>query len=108
MIKTMKIVPFSNGDGAGLERHRPRLFGIAFRMLGDVHDAEDVVQDAMLRWQNVEDGSVQEPEAWLVAVTTRLAIDRLRQAKTKRAQYTGPWPSTSSEAKASGHEALRH
>jgi len=78
-------------DATGLEQYRPRLFGIAFRMLGDVHDAEDLVQEAMLRWQKAERADVLEPEAWLVAVTTRLAIDRLRQAKTRRAGYHGPW-----------------
>ena len=78
-------------QATGLERYRPRLFGIAFRMLGDVQDAEDVVQDAMLRWQDTEHTTIRQKEAWLVAVTTRLAIDRLRQAKTKRAQYPGPW-----------------
>ncbi|HZR11425.1 MAG TPA: RNA polymerase sigma factor SigJ [Myxococcales bacterium] len=78
-------------DATGLEQYRPRLFGIAFRMLGDVHDAEDLVQEAMLRWQKAERADVLEPEAWLVAVTTRLAIDRLRQAKTRRAEYRGPW-----------------
>ena len=78
-------------EGPALERHRPRLFGIAFRMLGDVQEAEDLVQEAMLRWQTAERASVREPEAWLVAVVTRLAIDRLRQARTKRALYTGPW-----------------
>lgn len=89
MIAAMETV--SGSDGARVERYRPRLFGIAFRMLGDVQDAEDVVQDAMLRWQDAERGSIHQPEAWLVAVTTRLAIDRLRQAKTKRALYPGPW-----------------
>jgi RNA polymerase sigma-70 factor, ECF subfamily len=73
------------------ERYRPRLFGIAFRMLGDVQDAEDLVQEAMLRWQNTGRATVREPEAWLVAVITRLAIDRLRKAQTKRAVYPGPW-----------------
>src|ERR671924_1485260 len=85
----MNTVPAT--DGAALERHRPRLFGIAFRMLGDVDEAEDVVQDALLRWQSTGGANVREPEAWLVAVTTRLAIDRLRHAKTKRSLYTGPW-----------------
>src|SRR5437764_9105253 len=78
-------------EDAPLERYRARLFGIAFRMLGDVHDAEDLVQEAMLRWQRTERASVREPEAWLVAVVTRLAIDRLRQAQTRRALYPGPW-----------------
>jgi RNA polymerase sigma-70 factor (ECF subfamily) len=60
-------------------------------MLGDVHDAEDLVQEAMLRWQQADRGSVCEPEAWLVTVVTRLAIDRLRQAAAERARYPGPW-----------------
>jgi len=60
-------------------------------MLGDVNEAEDLVQEAMLRWQSADRSEVREPEAWLVAVTTRLAIDRLRQAKTNRALYVGPW-----------------
>jgi RNA polymerase sigma-70 factor, ECF subfamily len=78
-------------DEAPLERYRARLFGIAFRMLGDVQDAEDLVQEAMLRWHQAERATVREPEGWLVAVVTRLAIDRLRQAQTRRAVYPGPW-----------------
>jgi RNA polymerase sigma-70 factor (ECF subfamily) len=87
----MTTLSLTRPDDAGIERYRPRLFGIAFRMLGDVHDAEDLVQEAMLRWQQAERGSVREPEAWLVAVVTRLAIDRLRRAATERAVYPGPW-----------------
>ncbi|HET7457459.1 MAG TPA: RNA polymerase sigma factor SigJ [Gemmatimonadaceae bacterium] len=78
----------------GPERYRARLFGIAYRMLGDVQDAEDLVQEAMLRWQRQENESparVREPEGWLVAVVTRLAIDRLRHLATERAAYPGPW-----------------
>src|SRR3712207_8290228 len=55
-----------------LERHRPRLFGIAYRMLGNVHEAEDTVQEAMLRWHREDRAGIESPEAWLVAVTTRL------------------------------------
>ena len=71
---------------------RPRLFAIAYRMLGTRADAEDLVQDAWLRWHQLEarDG-LQSAEAWLVTVTTRLAIDRLRAAKTEREAYTGWW-----------------
>jgi RNA polymerase sigma-70 factor (ECF subfamily) len=87
----MTVDTIASIEDAPLERYRPRLFGIAFRMLGNVQDAEDLVQEAMLRWQKTERASVREPEAWLVAVVTRLAIDRLRQAQTKRAQYPGPW-----------------
>ncbi|BDG03128.1 RNA polymerase sigma-70 factor [Anaeromyxobacter oryzae] len=78
-------------EDAPLERYRPRLFGIAFRMLGDVQDAEDLVQETMLRWQSTGRENAREPEAWLVAVVTRLAIDRLRQAQARRALYPGPW-----------------
>jgi RNA polymerase sigma-70 factor, ECF subfamily len=72
------------------ESLRPRLFGIAYRMLGVVADAEDVVQEAFLRWRQAE-GTPRSDEAWLVSVTTRLAIDRLRRAATERAAYEGLW-----------------
>ncbi|WP_343731245.1 RNA polymerase sigma-70 factor [Duganella sp.] len=70
---------------------RPRLFSIAYRMLGTRADAEDVVQDAWLRWHGSAQGSVQSPEAWLVTITTRLAIDRLRARAAERASYVGWW-----------------
>lgn len=78
-------------DVAVFERHRPRLFGIAYRMLGSVADAEDVLQESYLRWHRADPATVREPEAWLVAVTTRLAIDRLRRAATEREHYIGTW-----------------
>lgn len=70
---------------------RPRLFGIAYRMLGVRADAEDVVQDAWLRWSGTDTSTLQSAEAWLVTVTTRLAIDRLRAAKAEREAYVGWW-----------------
>lgn len=70
---------------------RPRLFSIAYRMLGIRADAEDVVQDAWLRWHGSEQAGVQSAEAWLVTVTTRLAIDRLRTRKADRETYIGWW-----------------
>src|SRR5215204_4557621 len=73
-----------------LEALRRRLFGIAYRMLGVVTDAEDVVQEAFLRWRQTEHAP-RSDEAWLVSVTTRLAIDRLRRAATERAAYEGQW-----------------
>lgn len=73
------------------QRHRGRLFGIAYRMLGSVDDAEDVVQESWLRWHGANPGEIRSPEAWLVSVTTRLAIDRLRRAATEREHYTGHW-----------------
>ena len=72
------------------ERLRPRLRRIAYRMLGSTADAEDVVQDAWLRWSETRP-DIQNAEAWLVAVTTRLAIDRLRAAKVRREHYVGTW-----------------
>ncbi|MFI0714859.1 RNA polymerase sigma-70 factor [Streptomyces inhibens] len=73
------------------EEHRPVLFGVAYRMLGRVADAEDVVQDAWLRWSGADRANVREPRAFLVRVTTRLAIDRLRQVQSRRESYVGPW-----------------
>ena len=70
---------------------RPRLFGIAYRMLGMRADAEDVLQDAWLRWREADHAALQSAEAWLVTVVTRLAIDRLRAARSERAAYAGTW-----------------
>lgn len=70
---------------------RPRLFSIAYRMLGTRPDAEDVLQDAWLRWHRAEREALQSAEAWLVTVVTRLSIDRLRAAKTEREAYVGYW-----------------
>src|SRR3954471_16014019 len=70
---------------------RPRLLGLAYRMLGDVDEAEDVVQEAFLRWHLADKETVRSPEAWLVTVVTRLAVDRLRRLKTERTTYVGPW-----------------
>jgi RNA polymerase sigma-70 factor, ECF subfamily len=71
--------------------HRDRLFGIAYRMLGSRADAEDVLQDAWLRWHEQDTAALRSTEAWLTTMVTRLAIDRLRAAKTQRATYFGPW-----------------
>ena len=70
---------------------RPRLFGIAYRMLGMRADAEDVLQEAWLRWSAADKSALQSAEAWLVTVVTRLAVDRLRAAKAEREAYTGWW-----------------
>ena len=73
------------------EQHRARLFGVAYRMLGSRADAEDVVQDAWLRWQGADHAAIASAEAWLVTVATRLSLDRLRSAKREREAYVGPW-----------------
>lgn len=73
------------------ERERRHLVGLAYRMLGTVADAEDVVQEAWLRWQAVPEESIERPAAWLNTVTTRLALDHLRAARRRRESYVGPW-----------------
>ena len=73
------------------EQHRTKLRGVAYRMLGSRSDAEDVVQDAYLRWHRASTDEIRSVEAWLVTVVTRLSIDRLRQAKVERESYVGPW-----------------
>ncbi|MFF7377172.1 RNA polymerase sigma-70 factor [Streptomyces massasporeus] len=73
------------------EAHRPVLLGVAYRMLGRVADAEDVVQEAWLRWSGAAREDVREPRGYLVRITTRLAIDRLRQIKARGETYVGPW-----------------
>jgi RNA polymerase sigma-70 factor (ECF subfamily) len=70
---------------------KPRLFGIAYRMLGIRSDAEDVLQDAWLRWHEADHAEMRSAEAWLVTVTTRLSIDRLRSRKSEQENYFGSW-----------------
>jgi RNA polymerase sigma-70 factor (ECF subfamily) len=76
---------------ATFEEHRSRLFGIAYRMLGSRADADDVLQEAYLRWHRTPIDEIRSPEAWLVTTTTRLCIDRLRSAREAREVYVGPW-----------------
>jgi len=73
------------------DEHRDLLVSVAYRVLGSVTDAEDTVQEAWLRWSGVDTSDVRDPRAFLVRVTTRLAIDRLRRAKARREAYVGPW-----------------
>jgi RNA polymerase sigma-70 factor (ECF subfamily) len=73
------------------EAHRPLLFGIAYRMLGSVSDAEDVLQDAYLRYAAVPRGSIQAPRAFLATIVTRLCLNALQSARARRESYVGPW-----------------
>lgn len=73
------------------EQQRDRLQGIAYRMLGSRADAEDVVQEAWLRWHQASVDEIRSPQAWLITATTRLCIDRLRQLRSAREVYVGPW-----------------
>ncbi|MFW8633633.1 sigma-70 family RNA polymerase sigma factor [Cribrihabitans pelagius] len=70
---------------------RPRLFAVAYRMLGSVTDAEDILQEAYLRWQSAPQGEVREVTGYLVRVVTRLCLDQLKSARVQRETYTGAW-----------------
>jgi RNA polymerase sigma-70 factor (ECF subfamily) len=80
-----------NGVADIFESHRSRLFGTAYRMLGIRADAEDVLQDAYLRWHEAAGNDIQSPTGFLVTVTTRLCLDRLRHLKKEREQDKVPW-----------------
>ena len=72
------------------DRHRRLLFTVAYQMLGSVADAEDTVQDAWLRWSSADRDDVADPKAYLLRITSRLALDRLGAASTRRETYVGP------------------
>ncbi|GAA1963028.1 RNA polymerase sigma-70 factor [Agromyces allii] len=76
---------------AGFEAVRGRLFGIAYRMLGSAGEAEDIVQDAWIRWQGTDRTAVENAPAFLATTTTRLAINALQSARARRETYVGPW-----------------
>lgn len=70
---------------------RPLLFSIAYRMLGSASDAEDIVQDAWLRYRTVDESTIRSPKAFATTIVTRLCLDRLKSARTTRENYVGPW-----------------
>jgi RNA polymerase sigma-70 factor, ECF subfamily len=82
----------ADGDaGTVFQAHRDRLWGIAYGILSSPDDADDLVQEAYIRWHGTDRDAVQRPEAWLVTTITRLGIDRLRTRRTERNVYIGPW-----------------
>ncbi len=87
------MTEISEHDGAVtvFEEHRGLLFSVAYRMLGTAADAEDIVQDAWLRWSAASRSEVEDPKAYLVRVVTNGSIDRLRSARVRRESYVGPW-----------------
>ncbi|MGW0738144.1 RNA polymerase sigma factor SigJ [Streptomyces sp. NPDC002851] len=96
-------------DLAAFEEQRHRLWGIAYRILGSVADAEDAVQDAWLRWQALDDDTVEDPRAYLTTVVSRLCYDQLGSARARRESYVGPWlpePIVSGTARGSAVTAL--
>lgn len=76
---------------ADFEEHRPRMFGIAYRMLGSAAEAEDTVQEAYLRWSSADRGDIEHPGAWLAKAVTRLCLNQLASARARREEYVGPW-----------------
>jgi RNA polymerase sigma-70 factor (ECF subfamily) len=70
---------------------RPRLLGLAYRLMAERADAEDVVQEAWLRWSTADQAAIDNPQGWLTTVTSRLALDRLRAIRRRREVYVGPW-----------------
>ena len=81
----------STDPSATFEPHRRRLLGLAYRMLGSMAEAEDVVQEAYLRWHDADRASVVEPRAFLMTTTTRICLDVLKSARARREEYVGPW-----------------
>src|SRR6187549_2105228 len=90
MGSTMETRP-SDELAREFTKFRPRLLGIAYRMLGSAWDAEDVVGEAMVRWLRTDRDQVREPLAYLTTVVTRLALDQLRSARVRRESYVGEW-----------------
>ncbi|WP_457585779.1 sigma-70 family RNA polymerase sigma factor [Ensifer canadensis] len=76
---------------AGFDPLRPKLIRVAYRMLGSVADAEDMVQEAFIRWMGADRSEVREPEAFLRRTVTRLCLDQLKSARRQRETYVGPW-----------------
>jgi RNA polymerase sigma-70 factor, ECF subfamily len=82
----------ANADAAAsFDPLRPKLMRVAYRMLGSVADAEDMVQEAFIRWMGTDRGEVREPEAFLRRTVTRLCLDQLKSARRQRETYIGPW-----------------
>jgi RNA polymerase sigma-70 factor, ECF subfamily len=81
----------AEADAAAFEEWRSLLFGIAYRMLGSAADAEDVIQDASIRWLGRGDRAVESVRAYLVTIVTRLCLDQLESARSTRVTYAGPW-----------------
>jgi RNA polymerase sigma-70 factor, ECF subfamily len=87
----MKDDPVPLDPTAAFEEHRSTLVGAAYRILGSRVEAEDVVQEAWIRWSGVDHGAIDQPRAYLLTITTRLSLNRLRTLATRRESYVGPW-----------------
>src|SRR5688500_1668193 len=80
-------------DGAAelFAAHRTYLIGVAYRLIGSLSEAEDIVQEAFIRWQSAAPADVRSPKAWLTTVVSRLCVNHLKSARIKRILYFGPW-----------------
>jgi RNA polymerase sigma-70 factor, ECF subfamily len=87
----MPAVPDRSTPGEIFATERPRLLGLAYRLLGSMADAEDVVQEAWFRFDRVDLASIERPAAWLTTVTSRIGLDKLRARQRDRLAYVGPW-----------------
>jgi RNA polymerase sigma-70 factor (ECF subfamily) len=85
------VTPPTDAELAVFAAERPRLVGLAYRLLGSISDAEDVVQEAWFRWASTDRSAVERPAAWLTTVVSRLGLDRLRARQRERVDYVGPW-----------------
>jgi RNA polymerase sigma-70 factor (ECF subfamily) len=104
---TVTVEAAAEDAAAGFDPLRPRLVRLAYRMLGSVADAEDMVQEAFVRWMGADRAAVREPEAWLRRTVTRLCLDELKSARRRRETYVGPWlpdPIVDEEAAAAEEE----
>jgi RNA polymerase sigma-70 factor (ECF subfamily) len=84
-------MPSVTNDADVFQSHRPLMFSIAYRMLGSASDAEDVVQDAWLRYRRADADAIRSPRAFATTIVTRLCLDRLKSARATREEYVGPW-----------------
>jgi RNA polymerase sigma-70 factor (ECF subfamily) len=87
----MRADPTHEDAAASFDPLRPKLMRVAYRMLGSVADAEDVLQEAFIRWMGADRSQVREPEAFLRRTVTRLCLDQLKSARRQRETYVGPW-----------------
>jgi RNA polymerase sigma-70 factor (ECF subfamily) len=85
------VVSENDGVAEEFQRHRPRLLGIAYRLLGSAWDAEDVVEEAAVRWLQADRSQIRERVAFLTTVVSRIALDQLKSARAQRESYYGPW-----------------
>jgi RNA polymerase sigma-70 factor (TIGR02957 family) len=90
-LPTIRSMGASDADVGLFEEQRPWLFGVAYRMLGSAVEAEDVVQDAFIRWHRTDRSAIAVPQAWLTRVVTNLCVNRLASARAQRECYVGPW-----------------